>query len=92
MESLASLLAVSLGRDPFSPDFGADELDARIILHGLVRVVQDEDLVLELAIRLCEHRYGDWTTQDQGVRNECIENALEVMDAFRDLITEELST
>lgn len=97
MESLARLLAVSLGRDPNSPDFGADELDARIILHGLVRVLRDEDLAEELGRRLYEHERpaGDpaipaWEDLYLSERNNYILKALNVLDALRDLISEEL--
>lgn len=95
MESLATLLAVSLGRDPNSPDFGADELDARITLNGLVRVLRDEDLAVELGRRLYESRVvisksPSWDELDAENRNHCILQALDVLDALRDLINEEL--
>ena len=95
MESLAKLMAASLGGDP--NDFG-DVFDARIVLNGLVRVLRDEDLPVEIAKRLYEHdreilwpngenRWEEITTAE---RNNMILKALNVLDALRDLITDEL--
>lgn len=98
MESLAKLLAISMGHDPHSPEFGVDEMEARIILNGLVRVLRNEDLATEIAKRLYEHQRerlwpnGENTWEDITLaeRNNMILKAMNVLDALNDLIIEDL--
>jgi hypothetical protein len=88
MESLAKLLAYAVGGDPDH----YDELDARIHLLGFARVIQDEDLVVEIAKRLhASKSLLLWDDAHSDIRNMYIMEALNVLDALRDLITEELA-
>lgn len=90
MESLAKLLAISTGGTP--DDTGLDELEARIWLGGFARIVQDEDLVVEIAKRLhAAKNQGLWDDAHPRDRNDYIYAAMNVLDALRDLITEELA-
>ena len=95
MESLIRLITIAQGKDPDSgEEFGLDMLETRIWLQGLVRALADEDLAAELGRRLYEHeRPSDlpaWEDLYLSERNNHVLKALNVLDALRDLITEEL--
>lgn len=91
MEPLARLLTIATGGDP-DGDEGLNLLEARIWLGGLVRVLQDEDLVVELAKRIYAHNHpSPWEEAPPHIRNGVILDALRTVDALRDLITEELN-
>jgi hypothetical protein len=93
MDSLARLLTVASGYDVHDGDpDDLDTLEARQFLRGLARVLQDEDLVEEIAKRLHDHNHpAPWEVSPPNIRNQSIFKTLDVLDALRDLITEELS-
>lgn len=91
MESLARLLTIASGGDP-DGDEGLNLLEARLWLTGLARLLQDEDLVIEIAKRIYAYNHpSPWEDAPQHIRNGVILDALRTLDAFRDLITEELN-
>lgn len=96
MESLARLLVIATGGDPDGAE-GLDELEGRIWLGGIAKLVQDEDVVFAVAQRIYENKRKVrdldpvWEEAPAPVRNDYIFRALDVLDALRDLITEELA-
>lgn len=84
---IAELLAKVVDTDPDRYDV----LAARQYLGALLKIVQDELIVDGIAQRLCEHHYGLWDNQPPEVHNDCTLQTMNVLDALRDIIAEDLA-
>lgn len=92
-ESLTRQLAIAASTTKAPSEIDQyDEMAARQHLVGLARLFQDEDLVEQVARRLYAYTHRTlWSEAESAVRNQYLVQALNIFDALRDLIADEVN-